>query len=59
MKDSLAVLFGYERDEAIAGFPQFFYEFSFSRSPEGRQNDLVNSFPVRLIFIADGNHHPI
>jgi len=59
MTDNLAVFFGYERDNAIAGSSQFFYEFSLSRLTEGRRNDLVNSFPVRWTFIADVNHHPI
>jgi hypothetical protein len=58
MTDNLAVFIGHQRDHAVAGFSQFFYEFSLSRLAEGRRNDLVNSFPVAWAFIADVNHPP-
>ena len=59
MTDNLAVLFGHERDDAVAVSSQFLYEFSLGRATERRGNDLVNSFPVLSSFITYGNHHAI
>ena len=56
MTDNLAVFIGHQRDDAVAGFSQFFYKFSLSQLTEGRRNDLVNSLPVAWAFIADDNH---
>lgn len=58
MPDNLAVFIGHQRDGAVAGFSQFFYEFCLSRLAEDGRNDLVNSFPVAWAFIADINHPP-
>jgi hypothetical protein len=44
-----------QRDDTIAGSPQFIYEFSLSRLTESGQNDLVNGFPVVSAFVADIN----
>ena len=57
MTDNLAVFFGYQRDNTIAGFAQSFYEFSFGRSTKGGRNDLADYFPVVFAFLADLNHH--
>jgi hypothetical protein len=59
MTDNLAVFIGHQRDDTVAGCSQFFYEFSFGQLTEGRRNDLVYSFPVSWVFIANVNHpHP-
>jgi len=58
MTDNLAVFIGHQREDSVAGFSQFFCEFSLSQLTEGRRNDLVNSIPVGWAFIADVNHHP-
>ena len=58
MTDNLAVFIGHQRDNAVAGFSQFFYKISLSQLTERRRHNLVNSFPVAWVFIADINHHP-
>ena len=58
MTDNLAVFLGHQRDDTIAAFSQFFYEFRLGQLTEGRRNNLVNSFPVAWAFIADVNHPP-
>ena len=56
MTDYFAVLLGYQRHDAAAVFSQFLHEFSLCRLAEGRQNCLVNSFPVAWAFVAEVNH---
>ena len=59
MTNNLAVLFGYERDDTIAGFSQLFHELSLGQLTEGRRNYPVNSLPVAWVFIAEVNHEDI
>jgi len=56
MTDNLAVFVGHHRDDTIAGFSQFIYEFSLGQLTEGRRNDLGYSFPVVWCFISEVNH---
>ncbi len=58
MTDNLAVFLGHQRDNTVAA-SQFFNKLSLSQLTEGRRHDLVNSFPVAWVFIADINHIPI
>lgn len=56
MTDNLSAFIGHQRDDAVAGFSQFFYELSLGRLAEGRRNGLVNGLPVACAFVADLNH---
>jgi hypothetical protein len=56
MTNNLAVFIGDQRDDTIAGFSQFSYEFSLGRLTEGRRNDLVDILPVAGTLIANIKH---
>ena len=59
MTDKLAVFIRHQRNDAVAGFSQFFYEFGLGQSTEGGRNGVVYKLRVVCAFIADVNHPAI